>query len=385
VSEPRIAVVHDWLETWGGSENVLADLLRLYPQADLYALVDFLPDAFRARLSGRTPRTTFLQRIPAARRHFRQLLPLFPRAIESLELQGYDVVISSSHAVAKGVRTSRSQLHLCYCHTPMRYAWDLRELYLESGGLAGGPLGFAARRMLDRLRDWDRAACTRVDAFVANSAFIRDRIARCYDREATVIHPPVDVGYFTPDDAAPAPAARGYYVAASRLVPYKRMDRVVGAFRELPDRRLIVAGDGPEAARVRAAAGPNVELVGELSPERMRPLLRGARAFVFAAEEDFGILPVEAQACGTPVIAFGRGGALETVRGQHDPHPTGRFFDEQSPAAIAAAVRQFEAQDRAITAADCRANAERFSSARFAAEFDGFMRAQWREFAARGR
>ncbi len=381
----RIALVHDWLDTWRGGENVLAEILRIYPGADLFALVDFLPAAARTRLSGKFATTSFLQRLPGVRRYFRALLPLFPRAIEALDVSGYDLVLSSSHAVAKGVRTAAGQLHICYCHTPMRYAWDLRDQYLGPRGLRFGLRRALADRVLNRLRDWDRRVSPRVTHFIANSEFIAQRIARCYDREATVIHPPVDVRFFTPGEGGAEPAARDYYLAASRWVPYKRMDLVAAAFRDLPGRRLVMAGDGPEAARVRRAAGPNVEFVGEVPRERLRDLLRGARAFVFAAEEDFGILPVEAQACGTPVIAFGRGGALETVRGQHDARATGRFFDEQSPAAIAAAVREFEAQDRAITAADCRANAERFSSARFAADFDAFMRAQWREFAARGR
>lgn len=256
MSVPRIAVIHDWLDTWGGGENVLAEILRAYPQADLYSLVDFFPQALRERLAGKRARSTFLQHVPGARRHFRLLLPLFPRAIESLDVGAYDLVLSSSHAVAKGVRTAPSQLHVCYCHTPMRYAWDLRDQYLRQRGLASGIRGALANRMLDRVRDWDRRSSSRVTRFIANSAFVRDRIARCYDRDATVIHPPVDTEFFTPG-ASTEP--RDYYFAASRWVPYKRMDLIAAAFRALPQRRLIVAGEGPEAARVRAAAGANVE------------------------------------------------------------------------------------------------------------------------------
>ena len=380
----RIAVVHDWLDTWRGGENVLAEILRAYPQADLFTLVDFLPEAQRSRLLGKRAHTTFLQRIPGARRHFRLLLPLFPRAIESLDVSAYDLVISSSHAVAKGARTSPAQLHICYCYTPMRYAWDLRDQYLAVRGLATGVRGALVHRALDRLRDWDRRTSARVTHFIADSQFVRDRIGRCYDRTATVIYPPVDTEFFTPAaDTAPIP--RDYYFAASHWVPYKRMDLIAAAFRALPERRLIVAGDGPEAARVRAAGGANVEFVGDVSRERMRGLLGGARAFLFAAEEDFGILPVEAQACGTPVIAYGRGGARETVRARPAGHPTGVFFDGQSPEAIADAVRRFEQETPAIDPRDCREHALQFSTSRFAGEFTAFVAHAWSTFARDGR
>lgn len=384
MSAPRTAVIHDWLDTWRGGENVLAEIVRAYPQADLFALVDFLPDAQRPRLLGKRARTSFLQRIPGARRHFRWLLPLFPRAIESLDVSGYDLVISSSHAVAKGVRTSPAQLHICYCHTPMRYAWDLRDQYLAARGLASGVRGALIHRALDRLRDWDRRTSTRVTQFIANSQFVRERIARCYDRPATVIHPPVDTDFFAPASDT-APAARDYYFAASRWVPYKRMDLIAAAFRDLPGRRLIVAGDGPEAARVRVAAGPNVDFAGEVSRERMRDLLRGARAFVFAAEEDFGILPVEAQACGTPVIAYGQGGARETVRDSAAGRPTGLFFAAQTPTAIVDAVRRFEQATPAIDPHDCREHALQFGTGRFAAEFTTFVERTRSAFGGGGR
>jgi glycosyltransferase involved in cell wall biosynthesis len=298
------------------------------------------------------------------------LLPLFPYAVESLDVGSRDIVISSSHAVAKGVRTSASQFHVCYCHTPMRYAWDLREQYLAFSGMASGVRGAIIHRILDHLRDWDRRASDRVTHFVANSQFVRERIARCYGRDAAVIHPPVDTDFFR----LPATPTRGdFYVTASRWVPYKRIELIVEAFREMPQRRLIVIGDGPQARMVRAAAGPNVEFVGEVARERLRDLLQRARAFVFAAEEDFGILPVEAQACGTAVVAFGRGGARETVRGLDDAAPTGVFFDEQRVDAIVDAVERFEATCERITSDACRVNAERFSAERFRREFAEFV------------
>jgi glycosyltransferase involved in cell wall biosynthesis len=370
---PRIAVVHDWLDTWRGGENVLGEILRVFPEADLFALVDFLPEELRERLLGKRARTSFLQRWPGARRYFRALLPLFPRAIESLDVSSYELVISSSHAVAKGVRTSRSQLHVCYCHTPMRYAWDLRDQYLSESGLASGVRGAIAGRMLDHLREWDRRTSDRVTHFIANSEFIRERIGRCYGREATVIAPPVDVDFFTPAQDGSAPSERSYYLTASRWVPYKRVDLIATAFRDLPHRRLVVVGDGPQAKRVRSAAGPNVELVGEVAPERLRELLRGARAFVFAALEDFGILPVEAQACGTPVIAYGKGGALETVRSDMTSDATGAFFPSQTAPAIVDAVREFEAREPPISGSACRKNAERFSAQRFRTELKALV------------
>jgi glycosyltransferase involved in cell wall biosynthesis len=370
-----MAVAYDWLQAWRGGETVLAAVLRLYPAADLFAVVDFLPDALRPRIGGKRARTSFVQHVPGARRYFRFLLPLFPRAVESLDVSRYDIVISISHAVAKGVRTRGDQLHICYCNTPMRYAWDLRDQYLPGDGLGRGWKGRLAHRMLDRLREWDRRTSDRVTHFIANSRFVRERIARCYDRDADVIYPPVDTAFYTPSHGTP----RGdYYLAASHWVPYKRLDAIVQAFAQLPDRKLVVAGTGPQTAAAMAAAPANVQFEGEVTRERMRDLMRGARAFVFAAEEDFGIVPVEAQACGTPVIAFGRGGARETVRAETEARPTGVFFAEQTPAAIADAVRRFDATR--VDPADCRAQAERFDAAQFDRAITSYVSERWRAF-----
>lgn len=359
------AVVHDWLVTWRGGENVLAQVLELLPGADLYALVDFLSPAARSALHGKHARTSFLQRLPLAQRHFRVLLPFFPRAVESFDLRRYNAVISVSHAVAKNVRISPGQRHVCYCLTPMRYAWDLRDEYLTSIGAASGPRRWLADRVLDRLQEWDRRSSDRVHTFIAISNYVAERIRRAYGRTAEVVYPPVDTDYFQP---AQDDTARDYYLTASRWVPYKRIDAIVAAFRSLPGTRLVVAGDGPDATRIRRAAGASVEFVGEVERGRLRELMRGARAFVFAAEEDFGIVPLEAQACGTPVIALGRGGALETINA--GPHqPTGLFFEQQEPAAITHAVRSFERSRSAFDPAACRQNALRFSTARFRARF----------------
>ena len=382
IGHGRIVVVHDWLDTWRGGENVLAEILRLFPDADLFALVDFLPDPLRDRLGGRLATTSFLQQLPLARSRFRQYLPLMPRAIESLDLSGYDLILSSSHAFAKGVRKTARQLHLCYCYSPIRYAWDLSEQYLAVSGMGAGMRGHVIRRILRRIQQWDRRSSERVDSFVAISEHIRDRIARCYGRTAEVIPPPVDVAFFHPDPSTPPPSRREYFVTASRWVPYKRVDAIVAAFRELPERQLIVVGDGPEAPRIRAVAGANVTFRGEVPRAELRDLLRGARAFVFAAEEDFGILPVEAQACGTPVIAYGRGGSLETVRGDAVADRTGLFFAEQTPAAIAAAVREFDGVATEFDADACVRNAARFDAPRFAREFSAWVAARWRDHVA---
>ncbi len=269
----RIAITHDWLDTWGGAELALAEMLALFPDADLYTLVDFMTPEYRARLRPRTTHTSFIQRLPFARTAFRRYLPLFPRAIEQFDLSAYDLVISSSHAVAKGARTTPAQLHICYCYTPMRYAWDLHDQYLSQVGLDKGVRGRVVRGSLARLRRWDRAASERVGQFVAISDTIAQRIFRCYGRDSTVIYPPV---------ALPAQSAEATrdtaYVTVSRMVPYKRVDLIVEAFRLLPDRRLVVIGDGPERDRIAAAAGPNVELLGPRAGRRARPMAgNGAR------------------------------------------------------------------------------------------------------------
>ncbi|MFY9314751.1 MAG: glycosyltransferase, partial [Burkholderiales bacterium] len=319
----RIAVVHDWLLDFAGSESVLAEILRCLPQADLYTLVDHMPASERAPLGGRPARTSFLQGMPGVARHLRWYLPLMPVAIEQLDVTGYDLVVSSSHAVAKGVIVHPDALHLSYVHSPMRYAWDRQSDYLRAEGAERGLKSALMRYLLHRLRIWDHRSAAGVDQFAANSAFVARRIAKCYRREAEVIAPPVDTEYFTPGGAR-----SDNYLAVSRLVGYKRVDLLVEAFRDLPDRRLVIVGDGPELRRLRASAGPNVEFAGRLERAALRERLRRARAFLFAAVEDFGIAPVEAMACGTPVIAFGRGGAAETVAGLDAPAPTGVLFAE---------------------------------------------------------
>jgi glycosyltransferase involved in cell wall biosynthesis len=374
-------VVHEWLDSYAGSERVLAQILRIYPHADLFAVVDYLSPVARLDLGYSRPvRTTFLQRLPFARHCFRALLPLMPMAMRRLDLSKYDLVISNSHAVAKGVRTRPDQLHVSYVHTPMRYAWDMQGDYLRAAGLRAGPKLWLARYALRKLRDWDVASAQEVDSIVANSHYVASRIRNNWRREASVIHPPVDIQSFRNEGAK-----EGFYLAASRLVPYKRMDLIVEAFNRMPDRHLVVIGEGAQFARLSRMAGPNVSLVGYQSPAALVDYMQRARAFVFAAEEDFGIVPVEAQACGTPVIAFDRGGVRETVIGLDATDPTGVFFAEQTAESLIGAVREFEAQEFRITREACRKNAERFGEERFRREFRELMEravAEWRRDSA---
>jgi glycosyltransferase involved in cell wall biosynthesis len=366
---PSIAIVHDWLIEPGGAEQVLAEAFRLFPGAALFTLIDKMRSADRAQFGLPRSRTSVLQAMPGVATYYRSLLPLMPAATRTLDVRGCDLVLSISHAVAKNVRTEPGQRHLCLCLSPMRYAWDLREQYLSESGLDRGVKGLAARWLLNRLQRWDARGATRVTEFIAISRYIADRVRRAYGRESTVVYPPVDTEYFTPG----AEIREEFYVTASRLVPYKRMDLIVRAFAGMPARRLVVIGDGPDAAKVRAAIAPNVTFLGRQPREVVRGYLRRARAFVFAAEEDFGIAPIEAQACGTPVIAFGRGGALETIRGLDDPRPTGVFFAEQVEEGVRAAVQLFEENAWRIDGVACRENAERFAAARFRDELSGHV------------
>lgn len=364
--------------TLGGSEMVLAEWLRLFPEAPVFTLLDRMNPADRSLLRLGPTRTSWLQRLPGVERYYRALLPLFPAAARSLHPSNADLILSNSHAAAKGVRHRPDQLHLSYCLSPMRYAWDLRQQYLREAGLDRGLRAAAANRLLDRLREWDRRSSRNVTHYATLSHYVADRIRRAYGREATVIYPPVDTEFFTPGDGL----VRGdRYFTMSRFVPYKRMDMIAAAFAELPGSRLVIAGDGPDRRKVLAACGPNVEWIGRCSRDEARRQMRACRAFLFAAEEDFGIAPLEAQACGAPVIAYGRGGATETVQGIGE-HRTGLFFHEQTPGALAAAIRQFEALDPPPTAEACRANAERFSAARFRAEFKAWVDRCWEEWSS---
>ncbi|WP_298354302.1 glycosyltransferase family 4 protein [Rhodoblastus sp.] len=375
----KVAIVHEWLVTRAGSEKVVEEILGLYPDADLFTLICALPPGQDSMIRGRKVTTSFLQHLWGARTKHRAFMPLMPMAIEQFDVSGYDLVISSSHAVAKGVITGPNQVHVSYIHSPMRYAWDLQHTYLAESGLTRGLRSALARVLLHYLRIWDMRTANGPDRMVANSAYIARRIAKVYRREAEVVFPPVDIA------AMPFSAEReDFYLAASRMTPYKRMSLIASAFALMPDRKLVVIGDGPELPLVRRIAGTaaNIEVLGYQDDGALRAFMRRAKAFVFAAEEDFGIMPVEAQACGAPVIAFGRGGALETVAPPESDRPTGLFFDRQSEEAIVAAVRRFEAEAARFTPQACRANAERFSREAFRARFKAIVDKEMAQAAA---
>ena len=372
----RIAIIHEWLVTYAGSERVLEQMLAVYPDADLFCVIDFLDDQSRDFILGKKPTTTFIQHLPKARLKYRSYLPLMPLAIEQLDLSGYDLVISSSHAVAKGVLTGPDQLHVSCIYSPIRYAWDLQNQYLKEAGLDRGVKGWLAKWILHKIRLWDARTANGVDSFIAISHFIARRIKKSYRRESTVIYPPVDIHAFTQVDNK-----ESFYLAASRMVPYKRIDLIVEAFSKMPDRRLVVIGDGPEFNKVKAKAGKNIEILGYQEFGVLKDHMQRARAFVYAAEEDFGIIPLEAQACGTPVIAYGKGALLETIRdlASHE-EPTGVFFKSQTVESIKETVEYFEKNMEGITPEACRKNAERFAPEVFRENFSRFVENEYERF-----
>ncbi|HBR4738743.1 TPA: glycosyltransferase family 4 protein, partial [Klebsiella pneumoniae] len=328
-----VGLVADWLVTYAGSEKVIAEFIKLFPQSDLYSVIDFLSDESRSRFMNKRAKTTFIQKLPKAKSNYQRYLPFMPLAIEQLDVSKHEIILSSSHAVAKGVLTGPDQLHISYVHSPIRYAWDLQHQYLREAGLDKGIKSYIARMLLHKIRLWDCRTANGVDHFIANSQFIARRIKKVYGRDADVIYPPVDVNRFELNFNK-----EDYFFTASRLVPYKRIDLIVEAFSEMPNRKLVVIGDGPEMQKIKSKAKTNIEILGYQPDSVMQEYMRNAKAFVFAAEEDFGIIPVEAQACGTPVIAFGKGGALETIRPLGVDKPTGLFFQKQTVADIIEAV-----------------------------------------------
>lgn len=352
----KVAIIHDWLVVAGGAEKVLDHILRCYPDADIYTLVDYLPKAERGFLGNANVTTSFIQKMPGARKHYRKYLSLFPLAVEQFDLSNYDLVISSSYAAAKGVITGPDQTHICYCHSPARYAWDLQFTYLKQSGLDRGLLSVFARLQLHYFRIWDYRTAAGVDHFLSNSNFIARRIRKCYNREAEVLYPPVEFNVETSYEP------RGdFYLTASRMVPYKKIDLIVEAFNAMPTKKLVVIGAGPEFKKISAAAGPNVELLGYQPDAVLHRYMQTAKAFVFAAEEDFGIIPVEAQFNGTPVIAYKKGGSLETVI----DGVTGILFPSQSTESLTKAVADFERMQDKFSAEIIREHARGFSGERF--------------------
>lgn len=349
----KIALVCDWLTGMRGGERCLEAVCRIYPNADIYTLV-YYPENFSGEFDGHTVQRSFIQRLPGARTGFRMYMPLFGKAIESFDLSGYDVVVSFSHCVAKSVIVPAPIPHICYCHSPARYAWDMRLSYLQSMPSLKRPL---VNWMLDRFRRWDLQTSGRPNAYIANSHFVQERIKRCYGINSTVIYPPVDCARFDV-----SPEHDGYYLVLSALVPYKRIDLAITAF-SLMNKKLLVVGNGAERAKLRKLAKRNIKFITDADDKQTADYLANAKALIFPGQEDFGIVPLEAQACGKPVIAFGVGGALETVKGldsYETEEATGVFFDEQSPGKLVEAVKLFEENETKFSPRACRANAERF-------------------------
>lgn len=346
----RTAIVHEWLTNKAGSEQVVEQLLLLYPEADLFCTVDFLPAGERAFLKGKEPKTTFLQRLPFARRLYRQYVPLAPLAIEQHDLSGYDLILSSSHAVAKGVITGPNQLHICYCHTPMRYLWDLYHSY-RNEWISSRFKKIAFTLAAHRLRTWDYASSVRVDDFVANSENVQQRIWKTYRRDSTVIHPPVDVEsfYWKP--------AEDYFLVVSELVAHKRVETAIRSCR-ISGRKLRVVGDGPEFRVLRRMSSDNIEFCGRVSFEDLREIYARCRALILPGEEDFGIVAVEAMASGKPVIAFGQGGVTETV-----PllRPVGGLlYHEPTEGSLSGALQSFDRVESLVAPDMLQAHAQRF-------------------------
>lgn len=372
----KVAIVQEWLVTVGGSDKVVKAILDVFPDADIYTLVAKKEVCDELGIPWEKVHTSFIQKMPLGTKKHRAYLPLFPFAIEQFDLRGYDVVISSSHCVAKGVLTKADQLHICYCHSPIRYCWDMYNEYLEESHLDKGFKSWLVRLMLHPIRQFDAIAGSRVDYYISNSDYVGQRIRKTYRRKATTIHPNIDISNFELCNDK-----KEYYLASSRLVAYKKIDTIIEAFNQMPDKKLVVIGGGPNLEAYRKLAKDNVTVMGYQPFDVLKDKMQHAKAFVFAADEDFGMIPIEAQSCGTPVIAYGHGGSLETVNGGK----TGLFFNEQTPEAIVEAVNRFEAMgSQPFAPADCRQWAEGFSEERFKREIKEFVEEKYEEFKNNG-
>lgn len=355
----KVALVQDWFVINGGAEKVVREIVQLFPEIEIFSLVDFLNDEDRKFiLNGKTSTTSFIQKLPFASKHYRNYLPLFPLAIESLDFTGFDLIISSSYAVAKGISKAPEQVHICYCHSPVRYAWDLENEYLSKLSWINRQI---SKPVLQYIRNWDLGTTNRVDLFIANSRNVAERIERIYKRDSVVIYPPVDISSFKPDENK-----EDYYFTSMRVVPYKKLDLIVETFNGLPDKKLIVSGDGPELNKIRSFAKSNIEFTGFVGREKLIGYMQKAKAFVLAAEEDFGITSLEAQSCCTPVIAYRKGGYLETVI----ENKTGVFFDKQTVQSLTNAVNRFEKSAIEFKREDFINHVARFSLENFRKNFN---------------
>ncbi len=358
----KSAIIHDWLtSSIGGSENCLQAIHEIFP-SPIFSLIANQENLKGSYFENLEIITSFIEKLPFSQKKYRSYLPLFPLAIEQFDLRSFDLVISSSHCVAKGVLTHPHQTHICYCHTPMRYAWDLMHEYLQDANLNHGLKGFLTKCILHYLRGWDVLSSSRVDHFIANSCFVKKRIEKFYGKTADVIYPPVDIENYSLHEVK-----EDYYLTAGRFVPYKKIDLIVEAFSEMPDKKLIVIGDGPEKEKIQKKSKKNIEFLGYQTNEKMNYYLQRAKGFVFSALEDFGILPVEAMATGTAVIAFGKGGAKETIL----ENETGLFFEHQTIGSLQKAIQQFEIQS--WDPKKCRNQAEKFSKKNFTQQFHNLV------------
>lgn len=372
----KVAIVQEWLVTIGGSDKVVKAILDVFPNADIYTLVARKEVCDELGIPWGKVHTSFIQRLPLGKKKHRAYLPLFPFAIEQFDLREYDVIVSSSHCVAKGVLTKADQLHICYCHSPVRYCWDMYNEYLEESHLDKGFRSWLVRLMLHPIRQFDVIAGNRVDYYICNSDYVGQRIRKTYRRAATTIHPNIDISHFELCEDK-----HDYYLASSRLVAYKKIDIIIEAFNQMPNKKLVVIGGGPNLKAYRKLAKENITVMGYQLFDVLKEKMQHAKAFVFAADEDFGMIPIEAQSCGTPVIAYGHGGSLETVNGGK----TGLFFYEQTPEAIVEAVNKFEAIGRQpFLPKTCREWAECFSEERFKREIKEFVEDKYEEFKKNG-
>ena len=365
----KIALVHDWFNEAGGAEKVVREILKCYPEADIYCLFDFFDDKKRGKyLNGKITTSSYIQHLPFTKKLYRFFFPLFPNAIEKLDLSKYDLIISSSYCVAKGIKKHPNQLHICYCHSPVRYAWDLKEDYLKAVRFPINRIVFSM--FLNRLRKWDKEVSNRVDYFIANSQNVRDRIKHNYNSESVVIYPPVEIEKFSIQEDK-----SNYYFTVARLVNYKRIDLIIKAFKQLPHLQLQIAGYGPNMKRLLKLAPANVNLLGYIESSVLVNKIKSAKAFVAAANEDFGITIVEAQACGTPVIVPFLGGYKETVL-----DTTGMFYKEQSVESIVKAINEFEKQNKKYKSTDFINNVTKFNQQRFHEEIIKFVNEKYLNF-----
>jgi glycosyltransferase involved in cell wall biosynthesis len=372
----KVAIVHDWLDIWGGAENTLASINKIYPDADIFSIVNFLKNEDREKLLSKNIFTSSIQKYPFSKKISRLYLSKIPLEMEKLNLSKYDLIISDSYALSKGVISHPNQLHICYCYTPMRYAWDMKNEYMKNSISNMWPLNVYKEKVLYDLRIWDTVNSNRIDYFVSISDFIKGRIKKYYRRDSTTIYPPVDTSKFE----LCKEERENFYLTASRLVPYKKIDLIVDAFNKMPNKKLIIIGEGRELKKIKKMAGSNIKILGYQPFEELKKYMQKTKGFIFASKEDFGIIPLEAQSCGTPVLAFGEGGSLETIISpETDPlNPTGLFFNEQTANSIIDGTDKFE--KIAFLPSNCRKNAEKFSEERFAKELKFFIEKKYQDF-----